>query len=191
MLTLLLQEIRKPYGPLIPWIGLVILLLLVLWAINSVGLVVAEQTRSTLEAEWMEARKNFQRHQEARRVKKDLAQVWSVLPVEKDFAALAHGITEEAKRNHLILPELTYNTERPSSGYGMRGVLQGTISGRYEDIRRFLYDIEISGELVFIEHFDLVRPSTPKDPSLTFNVKIATFLPGEPASHSGHDLRGS
>jgi Tfp pilus assembly protein PilO len=191
MLSLLLQEIRKPYGPLIPWIGFVLLLLLVLWAIRSLGLEVAEQTRSAAEAEWTQARKNYQRHQEARRVKKDLAQVWSVLPVEKDFAALARGITEAAKRNHLILPDLTYNIERASPGDGMTGVLQGTISGSYEDIRRFLYDIETSEELVFIEHLDLVRSSTPEDPSLTFHVKIATFLHGEPASHSGHDVRGS
>ncbi|WP_455379328.1 type 4a pilus biogenesis protein PilO [Petrachloros mirabilis] len=188
MLNLLLQELRKPYGPLIPWTGVVLLLLLALWGVNSLGLEVTEQTQSTLEAEWIQARKSFQQHQEARRVKRDLAQVWSVLPAEQDFAALALGITEEAKRNRLHLPDLSYKTERASPGNGVKGVLQGTISGRYEDLRRFLYDIETAEELLFIEHLDLVPSSTKNDPMLTFNVKIATFLRGEKTSQSPHNL---
>jgi Tfp pilus assembly protein PilO len=179
MLRLLLQELRKPYGLLIPWVGLAVLLLLVLWAVKSIGVEAAEQTRSRLEAEWLQARKDYQYHQEARRARKDLAQVWAALPEERDFAPLALGITEEAKRNHVTLPALSYKTEATSMANTSKGLLQGTMSGRYEDLRRFLYDIETAEELVYIEDLDLVRSSTPQDQQLTFTIKIATYLRGD------------
>lgn len=178
MLRLLLQELRKPYGLLIPWVGLAVLLLLILWAVRSIGVEAAEQTRARLEAEWLQARKEYQHHQEGRHAKKDLAQVWAALPDERDFAPLALGITEEAKRNHVTLPALSYKTEATPVANTSKGLLQGTMSGRYEDLRRFLYDIETAEELVYIEDLDLVRSSTPQDQQLTFNIKIATYLRG-------------
>ena len=105
MLRLLLQELRKPYGLLIPWVGLAVLLLLILWAVRSIGVEAAEQTRARLEAEWLQARKEYQHHQEGRHAKKDLAQVWAALPDERDFAPLALGITEETDAVVVVVSE--------------------------------------------------------------------------------------
>ena len=180
MMNLLLQELRKPYGTLIPPAGLVFVLLLSLWAVKSLGVDSVEQTRSRLAADWAQARKDYQYHQEAWRAKKDLAQVWSALPEEKDFAPLALGITEEAKQNHVTLPALSYKTESTSVANTSKGLLQGTMSCRYEDLRRFLYDIETADELVYIEDVNLVRSTTPQEQQqLTFNIKIVTYLRGE------------
>jgi len=179
MMSLLLQELRKPYGTLILPAGLVLALLLILWVVKSLGVDSVEQTRSKLATEWEQARKEHQYHQEARRAKMDLAQVWSALPEERDFAPLALGITEEAKRNHVTLPALSYKTEATSVPNTSKGLLQGTMSGRYEDLRRFLYDLETADELVYIEDVDLVRSATPQEQQLTFNIKIVTYLRGE------------
>src|SRR5690348_1375084 len=179
MMNLLLQELRKPYGTLIPKAGLVVALLLILWVVKSLGVDSVEQTRSRLAAEWEQARKEHQQHQAARRAKQDLAQVWAALPEERDFAPLALGITEEAKQNHVTLPALSYKTESTPVANTSKGVLQGTMSGRYEDLRRFLYDIETADELVYIEDVDLV-PSAAQHDHLTFNIKIVTYLRGEP-----------
>jgi Tfp pilus assembly protein PilO len=108
-----------------------------------------------------------------------LAQVWAALPEERDFAPLALGITEEAKRNHVTLPALSYKTESTPVLHTSKGLLQGTMSGRYEDLRRFLYDIETADELVYIEDVDLVPSATQQD-NLTFNVKIVTYLRNDP-----------
>ena len=180
-MNVVLQELRKPYGTLIPPAVLVFVLLLTLWAVKSLGVDAVEQTRSRLATEWAQARKNYQYHQDAWRAKKDLAEVWSALPEERDFAPLALGITEEAKRNHVTLPALSYKTESTPVPNTSKGLLQGTMSGRYEDLRRFLYDIETADELVYIEDVDLVRSNTPQDQQLTFNIKIVTYLRGEPA----------
>jgi Tfp pilus assembly protein PilO len=186
MTNLILQELRKPYGMLIPWAGSALVLLLALWAVKALGVESVEQTRARLEGEWMEARKEYQHHQEARRAKKDLAQVWAALPEERDFAALALGITEEAKRNHVTLPALSYKTEVTPVADTNKGLLQGTMSGRYEDLRRFLYDIETAEELVYIEDLDLVQSSTQQDGMLTFNIKISTYLRGEGGKPTVH-----
>ena len=38
-----------------------------------------------------------------------------------------------------------------------KAVLQGTVTGRYEDLRRFLYNLESAEELLFIEDLNLIR----------------------------------
>ena len=175
MRAYLIEQWRKPYGTLIPVGGLVFLLVWVLWGVKSLGLETAERSRSGLTAEWARVRKDYQHHQTARRAKEDLAQVWSALPEERDFAPLALGITEEAKRNHVTLPALSYKTESTPVVRTSKGVLQGTMSGRYEDLRRFVYDLETADELVYIEDVDLVPSATQQD-HLTFNIKIVTYL---------------
>lgn len=172
----ILQELRKPYGALLPWAGLALILLVAIWAMTSIGIGRMELTRMKLAEEWTEIRKLYQHHQDGLRAKKDLAQVWDALLEERDFAPLALGITEEAKQRHVTLPALSYKTEATTVPHTSKGVLEGTLSGRYEDIRRFLYTIETAEELVYIEDLTLVPPSTPQGQQLTFNIKIGTYL---------------
>ena len=179
MTKLLLNLLRKPYGALSPPAAAVCLFLLALGAVSSFGLDSADQHRVQLAAQWAQVRKEHQQHEAARRARKDLAQVWAALPEERDFAPLALGITEEAKRNNVTLPALSYKTESTPVANTTKGVLQGTMSGRYEDLRRFLYDIETADELVYIEDVDLVPSPTQHDNNLTFNIKIVTYLRGD------------
>jgi Tfp pilus assembly protein PilO len=180
MMDFILQQLRKPYGTLIPWLVLVLLLAGILSVVHTLGVDGTEQSRAKLELELNRARQEFTYHKEAQKARKDLAQVWSVLPVERDFAPLALGITEEAKRDRVILPALSYKTESTPVANMSRGVLEGTMTGRYEDLRRFLYDVETAEELVYIEDLELVRSEAPRDQTLTFDIKIATYLRGEP-----------
>jgi Tfp pilus assembly protein PilO len=176
MRAFLLEQLRQPYGPLVPWIGLAALLCVGLWFVNSFGVESAQQGLERLEGEWKQARRDLQIQQDARRAQKDVMQVWSTLPPERDFAPLALGITEEAKRNRVILPALTYKTEATPVSGTTKGVLQGTMTGRYEDLRRFLYDIETAEEPVYIEDLELVRTASREGQQMTFNIRIATFL---------------
>ena len=176
----ILQQLRKPYGTLIPWLSLVLLLTGILWVVRTVEVDGAEQSRAKLELELNQARQELTHHKEAQKARKELAQVWSALPVERDFAPLALGITEEAKRDRVTLPALSYKTEATPVANTSKGVLEGTMTGRYEDLRRFLYDVETAEELVYIEDLELVRSDAQKDQTLTFDIKIATYLRGEP-----------
>ena len=47
----ILQQLRKPYGMLIPWLALVILLAGVLWAVHTVGIEGAETGKTGIGME--------------------------------------------------------------------------------------------------------------------------------------------
>lgn len=174
------QQLRRPYAPLIPWCVVMLMLLCGLFFIRAMGLEGAERQRAQLESEWAQARHQLTHHKEAQKARQDLVEVWSLLPFERDFAPLALGITEEAKRNHVTLPALSYKTETTPVAKTSKGILQGTMTGRYEDLRRFLYDLETAEEWIIIEDLELVHPTNQQEQTLTFNIKIWTFLRNEP-----------
>jgi Tfp pilus assembly protein PilO len=170
---------QQPFAPLLPWVGIALLLLFVLFFVHGVGVVGAESKREQLEQEWVSTRQLLMRHREARKARKDLNQVWAALPAERDFSPLALGISEEAKRDRVALPSLSYKTEPTLVANTRKGLLQGSMSGRYEDLRQFIYDLETAEELLFIEDLVLTRSGDTQDQILTFNIKIAVYLRAE------------
>lgn len=183
-LVLLLQQ---PFAPVLPWVGIALGLLLILSFVHDLGVVGAESKREQLEKEWTSTRQLLMRHREARKARKDLSQVWAVLPAERDFAPLALGISEEAKRDRVTLPALSYKTEPTLVANTSKGLLQGSMSGRYEDLRRFIYDLETAEELLFIEDLELARSGGGQDQTLTFTIKIATYLRAETVRPAVHE----
>jgi hypothetical protein len=181
MTSRLHDYLRKPYAPLFPFLGLAGFLLVAAYLVHAVVLEPADRARQEVQAAWVSARLQLARHKEAMRTKEDLRKVWAVFPLVRDFAPLALGVTEEAKRDHITLPALSYKTERTEIPDATKAILQGTVTGRYEDLRKFLYNLETAQELLFIEDLNLVRSGNLQDPTLTFNIRIATYLRGEPA----------
>jgi Tfp pilus assembly protein PilO len=171
--------LQQPFAPLLPWVGIALGLLLVLLVVRHVGVAGAASELERVEKEWGEARQLLMRHREARKAKTDLAQVWAMLPAEREFSPLALGISEEAKRDRVNLPALSYKTEPTTVLNTSKGILQGSMSGRYEDLRRFIYDLETAEEFLFIEDLELARSGVAQGPTLTFNIKIATYLRAE------------
>ena len=181
MTSRLHDYLQKPYAPLFPFLGLAGFLLVAAYLVHASLLEPADRERQELQAAWVSARLQLARHKEAMKTKEDLRQVWAVFPLVLDFAPLALGVTEEAKRDRITLPALSYRTERTEILDATKAVLQGTVTGRYEDLRKFLYNLETAQELLFIEDLNLVRSGNLQDPTLTFNIRIATYLRGEPA----------
>jgi hypothetical protein len=178
MTSRLHDYLRKPYAPLFPFLALAGLLLVAAYLVRTTVLEPADRARQEVQAAWVSARLQLARHKEAMKAKEDLRQVWAVFPLVRDFAPLALGVTEEAKRDHITLPALSYRTERTEIPDATKAILQGTVTGRYEDLRKFLYNLETAQELLFIEDLNLVRSGNLQDPTLTFNIRIATYLRG-------------
>jgi Tfp pilus assembly protein PilO len=172
----LIAVFQHSYAPLFPWGGIALCLVLVLGVMHNVGVAGAQAERDRLEQEWITMRQSLANQREARKAKHDLNQVWAVFPTERDFAPLALGISDEAKRNGVTLPAMSYKMEPTRVTNMNKGVLQGSMSGRYEDLRRFIHSLETAEELLFIEDLELARFGSEKDTSLTFNIKIATYL---------------
>ncbi|MGZ8366564.1 MAG: type 4a pilus biogenesis protein PilO [Nitrospira sp.] len=175
---------QHPFAPLLPWAGVALGLLFMLFVVHDLGMASAQASRERLENEWAATRQALMYHREARKAKQDLSRVWAVLPAERDFTPLALGISDEAKRNRVTLPGLSYKTEPTLIANTSKGLLQGPMTGRYEDLRRFIYGLETAEELVFIEDLELARSGGLQDASLTFNIKIATYLRGETGESS-------
>lgn len=167
---------QHPFAPLFPWAGVALGLLFMLFLIQNLGVAGAQASRERLENEWAEARQALMYHREARKAKKDLNQVWAMLPAERDFTPLALGISDEATRDRVTLPALSYKTEPTLVSNTNKGLLQGPMTGRYEDLRRFIYGLETAEELLFIEDLELTRSGGAQDALLTFNIRIATYL---------------
>ncbi|MFY4729995.1 type 4a pilus biogenesis protein PilO [Nitrospira sp. BLG_2] len=167
---------QHPFAPLLPWVGVTLGLLFMLFLIQNLGVAGAQASRERLEKEWTAARQALMYHREARKSKNDLSRVWAVLPAERDFTPLALGISDEAKRVRVTLPALTYKTEPTVIANTSKGLVEGQMTGRYEDLRRFIYGLETAEELLFIEDLELARPGGAQDALLTFNIKIATYL---------------
>jgi len=172
----LIVMLQHPFAPLLPWASVVLCLLAAVLLVHGVGLAGVQLTRERLEKEWVAMQQSLMQHREARNAKKDLSQVWALLPAERDFTPLALGISEEAKRDRVTMPALSYKTEPTVVANTSKGVLQGPMSGRYEDLRHFIHNLETADELLFIEDLELTRSGDVQDEALTFNIKIATYL---------------
>ena len=179
---------QHPLAPLLPWGGVALGLLLTLLVVHQVGVADLQSTRQAMETDWVAMRQSLALHREARKASKDLTHVWALLPAERDFSPLALGISDEASRDRVTLPALSYKTEPTSVVHTTKGLLQGTMSGRYEDLRRFIYGLETADELLFIEDLELSRAGHDPNASLTFNIKIATYLR---ADSEKRDIQGA
>ena len=172
--------LKQPYAPLLPLMLLVCLLGVVLLGVHLLLVVPAQDRLALLGEDWKAARNRFAQHVEAKRIRGDLAQVLAIFPEKRDFAPLALGITDEAKRNRVSLPALTYRVEKPEAGLAAKAVFQGSVTGRYEDLRRFIHHLETAEELLFIEDLNVVGSPGKQSESVTCNIRIVTYLRGEP-----------
>lgn len=171
---------QHPFAPLLPWVGVGLGLLFMLFLVHDLGVGGAQAGRERLESEWVAIRQAAMYHREARKAKQDVSRVWGMLQAERDFTPLALRISDEAKRDRVTLPALSYKTEPTLVTKTSKGLLQGPMTGRYEDLRRFIYGLETREELLFIEDLELTGAGRTQDTLLTFNVKIATYLRDDP-----------
>lgn len=184
-----LQELRRHYGPLLPWAALAGSLAAVWMALHLVIIVPAQSRLDQIETDWRTARQRLDERIQAKQVLKDLAYVLAMLPVQREFAQMPLSITDEARRNHVSLPGLAYTSEKSEGGLASKAVFHGPVTGRYEDLRRFIHNMEAADRLLFIENLDVLRSDYnekqfkkyKKGEVVTFNLRIATYIKQGPA----------
>lgn len=172
------QLVKEPYAPLLPWVGLALLLFLGWFAVQSLMVEPAQARLTQLETEWSNARQVLRQRLEARQTRQDLAKFLAALPTNQEFAPLALSISEEAKKYGVKLPALTYRLDRPEAGLATRALFQGTATGRYEDLRRFIYHLETYKQLLLIEDLTVLSTQSRAADAVTVNMQIATYLRG-------------
>jgi len=177
----LARMLKEPFAPLLPVGAVTGLLLLVWFAVHSWLVVPAQDRAAQLESEWAAARQSLMQRQEAKLTHRELGKFLERLPHSGEFAPLALAISEQAAHFGVKLPALSYRMDRPEAGLATKAFLQGTATGRYEDLRRFIYHLETFQQLLFIEDLSVVRTSSRVGDAVSLNIQIATYLRGGPA----------
>ena len=184
----------KSYLPLIPWFALAAIFGMGWGGMHSLVLGPAEGHLSEVEAQRLAVRQQITSRQDARQTAKDMSHLLTLLPTQRDFAQLPEVISEEALHKGVILPGLSYIFEKPDQSLGSRVILRGPVTGRYEDLRRFIYGLETSSWLVFIEDLDVSRSAGKENQNrevVTVNLQISTYIRKNAAPPSATPATGN
>jgi len=145
----------------------------------------AQDRFAQAEAAWMAARQRVAQRLDAKQARKDLTVILNALPGQRDFAQLPLAISEVARRDRVSIPDLSYALEKPQAGGFTKALLRGSVSGRYEDLRRFIHHLETADGFLFIEDLNVSRHSTKKGEDVAFQITLSTYIregPGQRVS---------
>jgi Type II secretion system (T2SS), protein M subtype b len=176
---------RTPYGPLILWMAVAGALGAALVAVHLLVLAPAQDRLAQAEAAWMAARQRVAQRLDAKQARKDLTVILNALPGHRDFAQLPLAISEVARRDRVSIPDLSYALEKPQAGGFAKALLRGSVSGRYEDLRRFIHHLETADGFLLIEDLNVGRHSTKKGEAIAFQITLSTYIregPGQRVS---------
>jgi len=176
---------ESPYARLLPSV-LVAGLFCGAWlAVHLLILQPLQHKQAQLDIDWTAVRQQLARRIDAKQTIKDLAQLLALLPSSRDFSQLPLAMTEEAKRNHVTLAGLSYTVDKGSQTPAVKVTFRGPVTGRYEDLRQFIYHLESSDRLLFIEDLDVGQTNT-SDPKqkqmMTFALQISTYIRQTPGA---------
>ena len=176
---------RTPYGPLILWVAVAGALGAALVAVHLLVLAPAQDRFARAEAAWLAARQRVAQRLDAKQARKDLTVILNALPGHRDFAQLPLAISEVARRDRVSIPDLSYALEKPQAGGFTKALLRGSVSGRYEDLRRFIHHLETADGFLLIEDLNVGRHSTKKGEAIAFQITLSTYIregPGQRVS---------
>ena len=176
---------RTPYGPLILWVAVAGALGAALVAVHLLVLAPAQDRFAQAEAAWLAARQRVAQRLDAKQARKDLTVILNALPGHRDFAQLPLAISEVARRERVSIPDLSNALEKPQAGGFTKALLRGSVSGRYEDLRRFIHHLETADGFLLIEDLNVGRHSTKKGEAIAFQITLSTYIregPGQRVS---------
>lgn len=178
----LLRRVRhKPYRLLILWLAVAGLLGAALVGVRLFVVWPAQDRLAQAEAAWMAARQRVVHRLEAQEAWKNLAPMLKTLPAPRDFAQLPLAISEVARRDRVAMPDIAYTLEKPQAGGFSKAALKGLVSGRYEDLRRFIHHLEAADGFLFIEDLDVSRHGAKKGEAVAFRITLSTYIREGPA----------
>ncbi len=112
-----------------------------------------------------------------------LEKVWGKMPPRKGFTGLGVAISDLAKSHNIRIPEMGYDIKDFGHKLAAKGTLSFKAAGRYEAIRKFIYELESQWPQLFIEKLTAERAKKPNE--VAFTINVSTFLKeneGEPSS---------
>ena len=103
-----------------------------------------------------------------------LQKAWDQLPARKGFTGLGVAISDLAKSHKVRIPEIGYNIKDFRHKLATKGTMSFKAEGRYEAIRKFIYELESKWPQLFIEKLTAERAK--KGNEVAFSIDVSTFL---------------
>ena len=133
------------------------------------------QTRLTETALTYErAQHSYQQNTMTWKTQLTLQQAWDQLPARKDFTGLGVAISDLAKSHQVRIPEIGYNIKKFRHKLATKGTMSFKAAGRYEAIRKFIFELESKWPQLFIEKLTAERAK--KGNEVAFSIEVSTFL---------------
>jgi len=174
---------RQPYGPLILWMAVAGVLGAGLVGVHLFVVGPAQDRLAQAEAAWMAARQRIAQRLGAEEARKQVTVILNAVPGHRDFAQLPLALSEVARRDRVAMPDISYALEKTTAAGFTKAVLRGSVSGRYEDLRRFIHHLETADSFLFIEDLNVSRDGTRKGEIITFHITLSTYIREGPVQH--------
>lgn len=118
--------------------------------------------------------RTFQQNRIAWNTQQTLNKVWAQMPPRKRFIGLGTAISDLAKSHNIRIPEIGYDLKNFRHKLAIQGTMSFKAGGRYEAIRKFIYELESKWPQLFIEKLTAERAK--KDNEVAFSIVVSTFL---------------
>lgn len=118
-----------------------------------------------------------------KKVKNDISEFYKILPDKRDFTKIINFISTGAKKNGLKMPAISYQQEKDDNAKKdskaiheyEKTTLLFSVQGRYEGIRKLIYEIESSGYFFIIEDMNLKKNDAKVSDSVNLQIKVAAY----------------
>jgi Tfp pilus assembly protein PilO len=156
-------------------------------AIACVGLVCADlllysvliaPSAARLKAAEIRSAELRQRHAEAVLFKKQrqlFAGIMAGIPAQKDMPILVKELVQTARRLNVSVASVKYDMPKQAGGEFTLLTFSFPAEGRYQDIKRFIYDVETADRLVGIRDMKLDAEKG----RVRLEMKLVTYVKGQ------------
>ena len=110
----------------------------------------------------------------ARHTQGIISTTWKNLSDYQEFTELSLDIADLAKRNHVTIPGMGYDFKTLNHKLAAKGTFAFEAQGKYEAIRKFIYELEKRWPYLFIEKLSVERSK--KNHEVLFRMTVSTFL---------------
>ena len=110
-----------------------------------------------------------------------------VLPVRREFTAMAIAIAEMARKARVTIPGMKHHLENEEADHPIKASLTFQATGPYPAIYEFIHNLEASPAYLVVESLDVDRADSAhtKQPGVVkVRVKVTTFLRPDQAKGS-------
>jgi len=175
------QSLKALYQRKKPWLMVIVLLLLLntgaivallffqLPRLNQKRELVAEQRQGLAALERGDANSVY------RDGKSDLEKLQAMIPSKRQFAPLLADIMADAAECHVSSDALTYIPESLGQKKLLVYHVSLVVSGRYADIRCYLYKMQTRKDLVVIDSV-MLKNDDPYVEKVSMDLKLTTYL---------------